>query len=152
MKTLKRSELPIVDEITISYKRNNNYKIKILSSRDASEVARSIISDNIEYIEYFYVIALNNSNQVLGVKKISSGGITGTMVDVRIIFQTLLKAHGTSFIIFHNHPSGTLVASNADKHITKKIKEASQLLDIRLLDHIIVTKDSYFSFADENLL
>ena len=144
--------MPIVDEITISYKRNNDYKIKILSSREASEVARSIIGDNIEYKEYFYVIALNNSNQVLGVKKISSGGITGTMVDIRIIFQTLLKAHSTSFIIFHNHPSGTLVASNADKQITRKIKHASELLEIKLLDHIIVTKESFFSFADENML
>jgi len=152
MHTLKKNQMPIVDEITISYKRNNDYKIKIRSSQDASSVARSVIGENIEYKEYFYVIAMNNSNQVLGVKKISSGGITGTMVDIRIIFQTLLKAHGTSFIIFHNHPSGTLVASNADKQITRKIKRASELLDIKLLDHIIVTKESYFSFADENML
>src|SRR5690625_2920677 len=105
MHTLKRNQMPIVDEITISYKRNNDYKLKIRSSRDASKIARNVIGENMEYKEYFYAIVMNNSNQVLGVKKISSGGITGTMVDIRIIFQTLLKAHSTSFIIFHNHPS-----------------------------------------------
>src|SRR5690625_5890220 len=105
MHTLKRNQMPIVDEITISYKRNNDYKLKICSSRDASKIARNVIGESMEYKEYFCAIVMNNSNQVLGVKKLSSGGRTGTMVDTRIIFQTLLKAHSTSSIIYHNHPS-----------------------------------------------
>jgi len=95
---------------------------------------------------------LSNNNKVLGVLEASTGGITGTIVDLRIIFSALLKANVTAFIIVHNHPSGKLAPSDADRQITRKIKEASKLLDIALLDHLIITEESYYSFTDEGIL
>lgn len=111
-----------------------------------------MIALSIEYKESFLLLILNNSSEILGVKIISEGGITATFVDVRLIFQTVLKAHGTAFIICHNHPSGKLEPSTADKNITTKIKEGAKILDLTLLDHLIITKENVFSFSDENIL
>ena len=111
-----------------------------------------MIDDKIEYKEFFYVILLNNSNEVLGVSKISEGGITSTIVDIRLIFQQALKTHSTAIILGHNHPSGKTEPSTADKTITEKIKKGAEFLDIKLLDHVIVTSNNYLSFADENIL
>jgi DNA repair protein RadC len=96
---------------------------------------------------------LNQSNRVLGVYPLSTGGVTGTIADPRLIFSVALKINAAGIILSHNHPSGNLSPSKADKDLTDKIKEGSKLLDVKLLDHIIVTpENTYYSFADEGLL
>ncbi|WP_341221044.1 JAB domain-containing protein [Polaribacter atrinae] len=148
------SKLFSIKEIDISYSYGTAKadRKKITSSLDAKDIFHSLIEKSIEYKESFLLLVLNNSNEILGIKKISEGGITSTIVDIRLIFQTVLKAHGVGFIICHNHPSGKLEPSNADKHLTEKIKEGAQTLDLKLLDHLIITKESAFSFADEGIL
>ncbi len=102
--------------------------------------------------EEFWVLYLNNSNKVLKPFQVSKGGITGTLVDVRIVLKQALELGAISIILAHNHPSGSLKPSNSDIKLTKKLKTACQSLDIKILDHIIVTEKAYFSFADESLL
>lgn len=147
-------DLFTIQEIEISYKSNTLKadRNKITNSVDAYAIFLKSYVSKMEYQEVFSVMLLNNSNDVLGIKTISEGTITGTLVDIRLIFQTALKAHATGLILCHNHPSGTLKASNADKSITDKIKKASEFLDIKLLDHLIITSENYYSFADNNIL
>ncbi|MDO6602960.1 RadC family protein [Arenibacter palladensis] len=102
--------------------------------------------------EEFWIVFLNNSNAVLQAGQLSKGGITGTLVDVRLVLKQALELGAVGLILAHNHPSGTLKPSEADKQITKKLKVASEALDIKVLDHIIITQKEYFSFADENIL
>ncbi|WP_086476030.1 MULTISPECIES: RadC family protein [Arenibacter] len=102
--------------------------------------------------EEFWIVYLNNSNKVLFAGQQSKGGITGTLVDVRLVLKQALELGAVGLILAHNHPSGTLKPSEADKQITQKLKLASQALDIKVLDHIIITQKEYFSFADEGLL
>ena len=123
---------------------------KITSSKAVFEIMQPIIGELPH--EEFWVLYLNNSNKVMYKAQISKGGITGTVVDTRIIYKTALEHGATSIILVHNHPSGTLVASEADKQITRKLKEAGKHLDIPVLDHVIVTEKSYYSFADEGIL
>ncbi len=141
-------------EIKISYSTKVPAKDRpsVSSSRDAEKLLRLIYTD-IEYRESFYILLLNRANRVLGFKKISEGGITGTITDVRMILQAALKANACAFICCcHNHPSGNLKPSEVDLKITKKIKEAASIMDIAVLDHLILSEESYFSFADENLM
>jgi len=138
-------------KITYSCKIPACDRIKIRCSQDADKALR-LIWPSYEHREFFYIMLLNRSNQILGFSQISMGGISGTVTDVRIIFQTAIKANACGIILAHNHPSGNLSASEADIAITKKIKEAGKLLDITLLDHMIMTEDSYLSMADDNLL
>ncbi len=95
---------------------------------------------------------LNRQNQVLGCHQISKGGMTGTVVDVRVVFQVALKSCATSIILGHNHPSGNLDPSDADKKITRQLSEAGKMLEIPVIDHLILTSDSFFSMADEGYL
>src|ERR1700676_2747777 len=108
--------------------------------------------DKIELQEEFKILLLNQANRVLGIFSLSSGGITGTVVDPRLIFGAAIKACSTSIILSHSHPSGNLKPSRADEELTNKIRQAGQFLDIRVADHIIVSKEGYFSFADEGIL
>jgi DNA repair protein RadC len=123
---------------------------KIASSKDVFNIMQPLIGELSH--EEFWVLYLNNSNKVIQKYQLSKGGITGTLVDVRLVLKNALQLGATSLILSHNHPSGTLNPSEADKTITKKLKIASQTLDIKVLDHIIVTEKAYFSFADENLM
>lgn len=125
-------------------------KEKISSSKDAYNILQPIIGDLM--IEEFWVIYLSRSNKILSKEKISQGGITGTMVDNRLIFKHAIELNAVSLIISHNHPSGNIQPSNSDIQITHEIKKAGNLLNITLMDHLIVTQISFFSFADENLL
>lgn len=125
-------------------------KEKISSSKDAYNILQPIIGDLM--IEEFWVIYLSRSNKILSKEKISQGGITGTMVDNRLIFKHAIELNAVSLIICHNHPSGNIQPSNSDIQITHEIKKAGNLLNITLMDHLIVTQTSFFSFADENLL
>ena len=127
-------------------------KVKISSSLDSQEFARKFYHDDITIYESFFLILLNNANNTTGYVKISQGGITGTIVDVRILAKYAIEALCTSVILVHNHPSGTLKPSQSDKTITIKVQDALGLFDIKVLDHIILTEHLYFSFADENLL
>ena len=138
-------------KITYSCKIPACDRIKIRCSQDADKALR-LIWPSFEHREFFYIMLLNRSNQILGFSQISMGGISGTVTDVRIIFQTAIKGNASGIILAHNHPSGNLSASEADLVITKKIKEAGKLLDITLLDHMILTEESYLSMADDNLI
>ena len=123
---------------------------KIGSSADVCKLMQPIIGDLPH--EEFWVLLLNNSNKVIYKMQLSKGGLTQTVVDIRMLFKTALEHLATALILVHNHPSGQLVASNADKEITQKIKLAGNSLDIKLLDHLIITQTGYFSFADEDIL
>lgn len=125
-------------------------KKKIISSASAFELMQPIIGE-LQH-EEFWIIYLNNSNKVIQKNQLSKGGITGTLVDVRLVLKNALEVGATGIILAHNHPSGTLTPSEADKQLTNKLKVASESLDIKVLDHVIVTEKAYFSFADENLL
>lgn len=125
-------------------------KKKITSSNSVFELMQPIIGE-LEH-EEFWIIFLNNSNKVIDKKQLSKGGITGTLVDVRLVLKYALEVGATGLILAHNHPSGTLKPSEADKHLTNKLKMASESLDIKILDHLIITEKAYLSFADENLL
>lgn len=125
-------------------------KKKISSSASVFEMMQPIVGELAH--EEFWIIFLNNSNKVLQKQQLSKGGITGTLVDVRLVLKTALEVGATGLILVHNHPSGTLKPSEADKQLTKKLKTASESLDIKVLDHVIVTENAYFSFADESLL
>ncbi len=122
---------------------------KITSSKIIFEIMQPIIGELPH--EEFWIIYMNNSNKVIAKSQLSKGGITGTLVDVRIVFKTALEIGATALILCHNHPSGTLIPSDADKQITRKLKLAGDSLEIKVLDHLIVTETSYFSFADEGI-
>ena len=119
----------------------------VSSSKDAYDLMKPLLED-LE-IEQFWVLYLNNANKVLAKLNLSIGGITATLVDVRLLLKRALELNSTGLILCHNHPSGTLRASEADCKLTEKVKVSAKLMDIQLLDHIIVTDQSYFSFADE---
>ncbi len=123
---------------------------KIASSKAVFEVMQPLIGE-LQY-EEFWVIYLNNSNKILNKKLVSKGGLTGTLVDIRLIFKKAIELYATSIILCHNHPSGKLSPSHADKQLTKKIIQSGITLDIHVLDHLIITENAYFSFADENLM
>lgn len=141
-----------VAEVKVSYsqKIKAENRITVSSPQMAAEVFRQVWDeDKIELQESFKVMLLNRRNQVLGVVRISEGGITATMADLRIIFGVALKAASTSIILAHSHPSGCRIFSTQDIALTEKIMEGGILLDIQVLDHFIITKDSYASFAEE---
>ncbi|MDC6387234.1 DNA repair protein RadC [Maribacter sp. PR1] len=123
---------------------------KIGSSHDVFDVLHPIIGD-LEH-EEFWILYLNNSNKILHKAQLSKGSITGTLVDVRLVMKQCLELGAVALILAHNHPSGTLKPSNADKEITQKIKNASEALDIRVLDHLIITQREYFSFVDNQII
>ncbi|WP_298239199.1 DNA repair protein RadC [uncultured Algibacter sp.] len=125
-------------------------KNKITSSLSVFELMQPVIGE-LQH-EEFWIIYLNNSNKVIQKNQLSKGGITGTLVDVRLVLKNALEVGATGLILVHNHPSGTLKPSVADKQITTKLKNAAESLDIKVLDHLIITEKAYFSFADESLL
>lgn len=122
---------------------------KITSSKAVFDIMQPLIGELPH--EEFWVLYLNNSNKVIYKSQLSKGGITGTVVDVRLIFKMALEHNATSVILCHNHPSGKLLASDADREITKKLKIAGEQLDIKVLDHIIITENGYYSFQDEGI-
>ena len=145
-----------VNEIQISYKE----KIRTIQSKPikSSEDVAQVLFNNwdvktIGLHESFKVLLLNNSNKVKGIYQLSTGGITGTIVDLRILFALALKTLSVAIILAHNHPSSKLQPSESDKQLTDKIVKAAKLLDIKVLDHVILTPDKqYFSFDDNGLL
>lgn len=123
---------------------------KIISSAQAFEVLQPVMGDLTH--EEFWVVYLSPSNKVLATRCISKGGITGTMADSRMIFKEALQLNSTAMILAHNHPSGNLTPSQPDKSLTRKLVQAGDLMDIKVMDHLIVTEHQYYSFADEGEL
>lgn len=148
-------ELFKLSEIELVYKTKKPYADKqfVKSSQDAYKLfAKNWDVDCIEFIEQSKMLLLNRAARVLGIYKISSGGTSATVVDVKQIYVAALKANASSIIIAHNHPSGNLKPSTADIQLTDKLSQAGEFLDIKLLDHLILTNESYYSFADNGLM
>ena len=125
----------------------------IKSPKDSYAILLNIWDQNrIEFQEEFKVLLLNRGNRVTGVYEASSGGMTGTVADPRLILAAAIKSLSVAIILSHNHPSGNLKPSQADEALTQKIKEAAKYHDIKVLDHVIITSESYYSFAEEGLL
>lgn len=129
------------------YMEQAQVRIKLSSSREVFHLMKPIMEDL--QIEQFWVLYLNNASSIIDKQRISEGGMTATIVDVRLIFKHALRANATAIILCHNHPSGSLVPSKADQNITDKIVKAARYMDVQVLDHLIITEQSYFSFADE---
>lgn len=145
--------ITIIAALELGRRRNLNEAIerkKITSSKDAFEIFSPIISD-LPY-EEFWILLLNRSNKIIDKIRISTGGITGTIADIRIILKEAILKNSTGIIVCHNHPSGNIKPSTSDIELTKKIKNAAEIMDISILDHIIVAENSFYSFADEGLL
>lgn len=123
---------------------------KVTGSTSAFQILQPVLGELPH--EEFWILYLNNSNKVIQMNQLSKGGITGTLVDVRLMLRRALEVGATALILAHNHPSGTLIPSQADKQLTLKLNNAAAALDIKVLDHLIVTEKAYFSFADDGLL
>jgi len=155
MENTNAKSLLEVAEIYLTYKSNvkPSLRPKVNASRDAYKILlENWDSEKIELVEQFKVLLLNRANKAIGIFEASTGSVTGTVADPKLIFASAIKANACGLIIAHNHPSGNLKPSQADIDLTRKIREGGKLLEIPLLDHIIITTESYFSFADEGLL
>lgn len=142
-----------VGEVKLSYRKTSKKLGKVMCGSDAyGYLIKTYRKGTICYKEYFKVLMLNNNNDILGHAVISEGGITATYADIRIIFQAALLANATAIILSHNHPSGSLRPSADDINLTNKIKAAGEIMNIKVLDHIILTEDDYYSFSDEGRL
>ena len=144
-----------VAEVVLSYKTNvsSNDREKIACSQDIFEILKSKWSDDqIEYREEFRLVLLNRANRILGIVKISEGGIAGTVCDPIIIMQATILSNASAIILAHNHPSGNTKPSIADNELTAKIRSFCGLLNIIMQDHLIITKENYYSFADEGMI
>lgn len=142
-----------IGEVKLSYKPKFKNQYKVTCSEDAYKYLLSTYKKGtICYKEYFKVLFLNQANQILGYTLISEGGITETCADVRLIMQAALLTNSVALILAHNHPSGILKPSPEDIRLTKQVRDAAQLMRIKVLDHIILTDAEYYSFADEGML
>ena len=148
MKTYKTQ----LKKYTLKSEKSDFLNVKITKSSDIAEFSRNFYSDDISIYESFFIAFLNQQNNTIGFCKISQGGVTATVVDPLIVAKFVIESLSKNIILVHNHPSGTLKPSQADKDITKKIKEGLKMFDVTVLDHVILTEDSYFSFADNNLI
>lgn len=138
-------------QLIATLKRDDIKKIKVQSSKDAADFFRQVI-EGIDIYESFFCVYLNTANNTIGWYKVSQGGLTGTIADPRLIMKKALECLATGIILCHNHPSGNLQPSTADKNLTEKLKQGAMFFDIKILDHIILTEESYFSFADEGII
>jgi len=141
----------IIDEIKISYSNSNTRKVKITNSLDSFNcLITNWEIETIELYEEFKILLLNTANEVLGIYNVSKGGISSTIVEIRHILYIALKTNSTG--IAHNHPSGNLKPSSTDINLTRKIKSACEIMDLKLHDHIVLAKEGYLSFMDEGIL
>ena len=153
--TLTAVEQYKVAEVELIYKSKvkASERPQIRHSKDAYELLKQSWDENkIDLLEQFKIILLNRNNKVLGIYEVSQGGITGTVADPRLIVAAALKANAVSLMLAHNHPSGSVKPSRQDEELTSKIKEGAKFLDIQVLDHIVLSSETYFSFADEGLM
>lgn len=146
---------PLLAEVELKYKTKQkaSQRPTVRTANDAYTLLQSIYdADTVEHVEQVVLILLNRKCQMLGWCKVSTGGITGTVMDIRVIFQLALTGNASSIIVSHNHPSGSCTPSNEDIQVTKQLREAGKLMNISLCDHIIFTPDDFYSFANEGLL
>jgi DNA repair protein RadC len=148
MKTYKTT----ISEIRLTKVKTDFPNVKITSSKDSNEFIRNFYHEDIGIYESFFLLMLNRQNNTIGYAKISQGGVTGTFVDVAIIAKYIVENLATGCILAHNHPSGNLNPSEQDKTMTKQVQNALKLFNCQVLDHMILTEDSYFSFSDEGIL
>jgi len=144
-----------VQELQLIYKQKfkPSERPKIASSQDCHRVLLSTWNIGVMgFIEEFKILLLNRANRVIGCYDVSTGGICGTIVDPRVVFAVALKSCAVGIVLAHNHPSGNLTPSEADLQLTRKLKEGGLLLDIAVLDHLILSGESYLSFTDEGLI
>lgn len=143
-----------VAEVQLTYRTHikASDRAQVSQSVDAFRIFRQHWSDDIEMVEEFYVLLLNRANRVLGIVPISRGGQASTVVDAKMVFVPAVKALATSVVLAHNHPSGHLRPSQPDLDLTQSLKKAGQTLDILVQDHLILSSDGYYSFADEGLI
>ena len=143
------SSLYNVSEVKLTCELNNTNKKKVKVSTSAKAYALMLQTwEQIEYRETFKILLLDVSKNVLGINTVSMGGISGTTVDVRMILQSALLANASLIVACHNHPSGSIKPSYEDDVVTMSIREAAQIIDIKLIDHLIITKDGYYSYKD----
>ncbi|WP_192821282.1 RadC family protein [Rufibacter sp. LB8] len=153
--TARKSVNHRVAEVKLTYrsKVKPDERPKVTCSTDIYDLLKGNWDNGkLEFVEQFKVLLLNRANKVLGLYELSTGGVAGTVADPKLIFVAALKACASAIVLCHNHPSGNLTPSAADIQLTKKIKEGGSLLDIAVLDHLILTSEEYYSFADEGLL
>ena len=144
MKKIKRFELKT--------SQTDLEQVKISNSENAADFIRQFYSDDIEIYESFFILLMNRANKVTGYAKISQGGVCGTIIDKKILLKYVVDSLASGVIIAHNHPSGNTSPSDADIRITKDVKELCKLVDSTLMDHVILTSDSFYSFADNGNL
>ncbi|MBT8269683.1 MAG: DNA repair protein RadC [Bacteroidia bacterium] len=145
--------ITIMAAFEIGRRNTKDSKLKPLQIKDSAGAYR-ILLPKLAHLQHeeFWILYLNNANRVIHEFQLSKGGLTGTLVDVRLLLKKALEVGAVALILGHNHPSGTLVPSKADKEITQKIQQGARVMDIKILDHLIITREDYFSFADQNLL
>lgn len=148
--TAKAVMIAAAMELGIRRKAAGHFRVKIQSSKDVANYLQAQLEHKKQ--EIFAVVYLNRGNRILSLETISIGGLTGTVADPRIILKKALEQDATALVLCHNHPSGNLTPSRADEQLTQKIKQAAALMDIQVLDHIIVSHEGYFSFADEGMI
>lgn len=144
-----------VTEVELIYhnKTKSSERLTVKRSQDAYDILyKSWDMNKIELQEQFKIMLLDRKNSCIGISTLATGGISGCLVDLKLAFATALKSRASCIILAHNHPSGSTTPSEADKSITEKFTEAGRLLDLTVLDHVIVTKEGYTSFADEGLI
>lgn len=149
---LKAEMMQCYGEAVVSYVRTGKLGNQMISSKSVYEEVKWLYDDNAMLVEEFYMVMLNRNNNIIGISRISSGGMTGTVVDVRILAMAALGCAANSVVLIHNHPSGNKNPSEQDVNLTNKVKKGLEVLDIQLVDHIIIVPDSYSSFADEGLI
>ena len=154
METTSKKQFEVAEiQLTYKTKVRPSQRPKITSSKDAYEVLLgNWDEDKLEFVEQFKVLLLNRANKVLGIYEVSTGGVSGTVADPKLVFAAAIKANASAMILAHNHPSGQVKPSQADIDLTKKLVGGGKLLEIPVLDHIIVTSEGYHSLADEGLL
>ena len=154
MENVHQHQLTALSEIEISYrpKFRASLRPQLSCSRDTNQLLRNQWDSNlIEYVEEFKMLLLNRANKVLGIVTVSKGGVAGTVCDPKVVFAAALKANASSIILAHYHPSGNIKPSEADKDLTKKLREGGKFLEIVIADHLILTAETYFSFADNGM-
>lgn len=150
-------EKTVINELTVGYKKKEfSYNsTKVIGSEQAKELADNLLPADRDLREYFYVIFFSTANRIVGYQEVCKGGMNGSVVDVKMILSTALLSAATAVILVHNHPSGSLQPSPADKKLTEKLSKAAWYMDIRVLDHIILNgenSEEYYSFADQGLM
>ncbi len=146
----------VVGELKAKYKRyiDFEYQKALDCSKSVFDFSKQIpeLQEDIEYKEQVYIFMFNNANKLIGFSKISEGGLSESVVDIRIVLQHTLLSCATGIVLLHNHPSGSLKPSLSDKNLTQRVKNALNVCDLVLIDHLIISKTNYYSFADEGIL